>query len=80
MVVVDGNEIMDQYMGDIFNQVFEDLGGIVIQPGFLMASMTMDDKESKIKELIEMSGNGMSRPVCILQRKLVFSILNASIF
>ena len=68
IVVVDGNDEEDRYMGDIFSQVFCDVNPILIEIQFVLAETadilddTVQDFRMRMAEALK-----QNRPICILQ-------------
>ncbi|KAG0019174.1 hyaluronan synthase, partial [Podila clonocystis] len=64
MLVVDGNEAQDEYMGQIFLKVFEKQGGTIIRADFLSMDRerTDKDREELVRQIAYHPG-----PVCVMQ-------------
>ncbi|KAF9312242.1 Hyaluronan synthase 3 [Podila horticola] len=64
MLVVDGNEAQDEYMGQVFMKVFEKQGGAIIRTDFLSMDreLTDKDREELVRQIAYHPG-----PVCVMQ-------------
>ncbi|KAF8975960.1 Hyaluronan synthase 3, partial [Haplosporangium bisporale] len=64
MLVVDGNEAQDEYMGQIFLKVFGKQGATIIRPDFLCMDREPTDKEREdmVRQIAYHPG-----PVCVMQ-------------
>lgn len=64
MLVVDGNEAQDEYMGQIFMKVFGEQGATIIRPDFLCMDREPTDKEREelVRQIAYHPG-----PVCVMQ-------------
>ncbi|KAK3812859.1 MAG: nucleotide-diphospho-sugar transferase [Benniella sp.] len=62
--MVDGNEVQDEYMAEIFLKVFEKQGGTVFRPGFLCMDRAASNKEREdlVRQIAYHPG-----PVCTMQ-------------
>lgn len=64
LLVVDGNDLQDEYMSQIFIKVFEKQGATVFRPNFLCKDRSTNDSERR--ELVQQIAHHPG-PVCVMQ-------------